>query len=206
MNKKAKLSYYFHACRVQKLISSAFLLLAILLFGNSAYIHAKALLAQFLIALAWERTLEDGAQHKPWPWADTWPVAAIRIGDEAKKLYVLAGASGASLAFGPGHIDGTALPGDKGSIAIGGHRDTHFSKLRDVKLESSIAIQSIKGDWFHYTVESAHVAHSEFDQLTLQSNEHELLLITCYPFDAIAPGGPWRYVVKAIRSDAESET
>jgi hypothetical protein len=25
-----------------------------------------------------------------------------------------------------------------------------------------------------------------------------LTLITCYPFDAIAPGGPQRYVVRAV--------
>jgi len=24
-----------------------------------------------------------------------------------------------------------------------------------------------------------------------------LTLITCYPFDAVDPGGPWRYVVTA---------
>src|SRR5688500_11563212 len=49
--------------------------------ANGAYIHAKAWLAQRLIASAWARTLEGEREVKPWPWADTWPVARLKVID-----------------------------------------------------------------------------------------------------------------------------
>src|SRR5258708_13003664 len=45
--------------------------------GRGAWIQAKAWLAQSLIAHAWTRTLSGERQAKPWPWADTWPVARL---------------------------------------------------------------------------------------------------------------------------------
>jgi sortase A len=34
-------------------------------------------------------------------------------------------------------------------------------------------------------------------------DEKQLVLVTCYPFDTIVPGGPLRYVVTAGLEDAE---
>ena len=45
----------------------------------------------------------------------------------------LAGVSGRTLAFGPGHVDGTPLPGDPGNSVLSGHRDTHFAFLRELR-------------------------------------------------------------------------
>src|SRR5256884_6616698 len=47
--------------------------------GRGAWIQAKAWLAQSLIAHAWARTLSGERQAKPWPWADTWPVARLTV-------------------------------------------------------------------------------------------------------------------------------
>ena len=43
--------------------------------SDGLWIQAKAWLARGLIAHAWSRTLQGEARAKPWPWADTWPVA-----------------------------------------------------------------------------------------------------------------------------------
>ncbi|MFP6625625.1 MAG: sortase, partial [Deltaproteobacteria bacterium] len=94
--------------------------------GGAVYIHAKAELSQVLLKRAWARTLEYGEPSRPWPWADTWPVARLRVPRLGIDQVVLAGASGASLAFAPGHLSGTASPGETGSTVISGHRDTHF--------------------------------------------------------------------------------
>lgn len=75
--------------------------------GSAAYLHAKAWLAQVLLAEAWAATLADGTPHKPWPWADTAPVARLQVPALGVDQIVLAGVSGRSLAFGPGHLDGT---------------------------------------------------------------------------------------------------
>jgi len=79
--------------------------------GQGSYIQAKAWLAQVLIKQAWARTLEGEAQAKPWPWADTWPVARITVPGRDIERFVLAGANGRTIAFGPGHVFGTPLPG-----------------------------------------------------------------------------------------------
>ena len=79
--------------------------------GQASYIHAKAWLAQYLIRAAWERSLATGTTVKPWSWADTWPVARLVAPRQDADLYVLAGDSGRSLAFGPGHRFGTPAPG-----------------------------------------------------------------------------------------------
>src|SRR2546430_13805142 len=92
--------------------------------GRGAWIQAKAWLAQSLIAHAWARTLSGERQAKPWPWADTWPVARLTVPRLGIKRYALAGADGAAMAFGPGHVSGTPLPGEAGNSVIGGHPGT----------------------------------------------------------------------------------
>ncbi len=47
---------------------------------------------------------ETGAPVKPWPWADTHPVARLIAPAQDADVLVLAGASGRTLAFGPGHL------------------------------------------------------------------------------------------------------
>ena len=37
------------------------------------------------------------------------------------------------MAFGPGHLSGTPLPGEAGNAVVSGHRDTHFAFLRGLR-------------------------------------------------------------------------
>ena len=100
-----------------KAVAVLSLLVALSQFGQAGYIHAKAWLAQTLISQAWQKTLAGDTQVKPWPWADTWPVARLSVPARGVELYVLAGSQGRSLAFGPGHVFGTAAPGAAGNVA-----------------------------------------------------------------------------------------
>ena len=97
--------------------------------GSGAYIPAKAWLAQELMQRAWVRGQSGAARPVPWPWADTWPVARLTSKARAVDLIVLAGGSGRTLAFGPGHLSASAMPGETGNTVIAGHRDTHFEFL-----------------------------------------------------------------------------
>jgi len=113
----------------RSLVIIVFGLLAIWNVGQGSYIFAKAELAQWLIASAWQQsTSSDRTQIKPWPWADTWPVARLEMAKHDIDQYVLAGTSGESLAFGPGHIFASAEPTEQGNTVIAAHRDTllHF--------------------------------------------------------------------------------
>ena len=79
-------------------------------FGQGAYIVAKAHVAQWLLHAAWDESRATGIAVKPWPWADTHPVARLMAPTQDSDVLVLAGASGRTLAFGPGHLDGSAMP------------------------------------------------------------------------------------------------
>lgn len=165
-------------------------------YGSALWIEAKARLAQLLIEQAWEQTLTTGQRQKPWNWADTSPVARIYHPATDTDLYVLEGAEGNSLAFGPGHHQATARPGEGTSI-IGGHRDTHFSFLREALLKDELLIQRMDGEWLQYEISDMEVRDSNKQLLVVDRDSHNLYLITCYPFEAIVPGGPLRYMVVA---------
>lgn len=165
--------------------------------GSAAYLHAKAWLGQVLLAEAWAATLADGTPQKPWPWADTAPVARLQVPALGVDQIVLAGVSGRSLAFGPGHLDGTARPGARGHSVLTGHRDTHFRFLQDLEPGTRLRIQKTDGRWQSYRVGSSSVIDAGEARLALGTGRPVVTLVTCYPFDAITPGGPLRYLVSA---------
>ena len=176
----------------KSLIAAAFICLT-----NAAWIPAKAVLAQHLLQQAWQRTLAGERQVKPWPWADTWPVARLQAPRLGVDRIVLAGISGRTLAFGPGHMDGTALPGAPGHSILSGHRDTHFRFLKDLEPGDALRVQGADGAWRAYRVRATEVIDARRARLWPGDATPRLTLVTCYPFDAIAPGGPLRYVVSA---------
>ena len=168
--------------------------------SNAGYIHLKAELAQILMEIAWQKTLNGEANAKPWPWADTWPVARLKSVKLDDDLLVLAGTYGSALAFGPGHMNGTSLPGRVGTSVIAGHRDTHFRFLQVLTPGDSISLQDTSGSWHGYQVHSTSVVDTKANpDWQLDLSRDEIHLVTCYPFDAISTGGPLRFIVKLIR-------
>ncbi len=166
--------------------------------GEGLWIPAKAWLAQLLIAKAWDEAMATRGPVPPWPWADTNPVARLVVPALGVDQIVLAHATGRTLAFGPGHLDGSAAPGMAGLSVISGHRDTNFRFLADVALGTRLRIQRADGTWVDYVVLEMKVVDERMARLPLIGNGPPLLaLTTCYPFDAVAPGGPLRLVVMA---------
>lgn len=164
---------------------------------EGGWILLKAGLAQVLLDRAWADSLATGASVRPWPWADTWPVgrlSASRLGADA---VVLAGASGEALAFGPGLVAGAMAPGSDGHVVIAGHRDTHFAFLAQIREGDQILLEGADGRLRDYRVADARVVDSRDAVITLDVGGPWLTLVACWPFDAIDPGGPLRYVVSA---------
>jgi len=181
----------------RNLIVACLLCLGFWQMGQGAYIPAKAWFAQELMQRAWSRTSDDSDRQAPWPWADTWPVARLSAKSGDVNLIVLAGGSGRTLAFGPGHLSASSLPGESGNSVIAGHRDTHFSFLRDVEMGEYLLIERIGGRKHLYKVIGIDVVDSRRGSLLLDTEAAILSLVTCYPFDARESGGPMRYVVTA---------
>jgi len=165
--------------------------------GQGAYIPAKAWLAQELMLQAWTRMLSGETRVTPWPWADTWPIARLTARSGDVDLIVLAGGSGRTLAFGPGHMSASVMPGEVGNAVIAGHRDTHFQFLKDMQAGDLLLLQSGRGLEYSYEVVGVDIVDSRTGSLLLDIDAAMLSLVTCYPFDAIDAGGPLRYVVTA---------
>jgi sortase A len=164
-----------------------------------AAIHAKARLAQYLLQRAWQRTVAGESHVKPWPWADTWPVARLRVPAHDVDLIVLDGVSGRTLAFGPGYATGSARPGSAGVAIVSGHRDTHFNFLARVRHGDEIRIDTADQPPLWFRVNGTGMVDSRRGAIRSAAEQSTLVLITCYPFDAVVPGGPLRWVVLAER-------
>jgi len=171
-------------------------LAGLVLFGQGAYIHAKALLAQVLLERAFNATIATGHQTKPWSWADTWPVARIEVKRIHARTIVLSGSSGQALAFGPGHVELTPNAGERGVAVYSAHRDTHFAFLKNVAIGDEIDVIRSDGRTFRYRADATSIARFDASGIDPLSGGHELVLSTCWPFDALTPG-PDRYLLHA---------
>lgn len=185
------------ARRTRYLIVACLLGLGFWQLGQGAYIPAKAWVAQELMLRAWDRAGRGAARPAPWPWADTWPVARLLAKAGEVDLIVLAGGSGRTLAFGPGHLSASPLPGERGNSVIAGHRDTHFRFLKDLAVGETLWLETTDGGSHSYEIIDLDVVDARRSSVLLDSDQAMLSLVTCYPFDATEPGGPMRYVVTA---------
>ncbi len=180
------------------------LVLLLLLLGlqqgsEAALIKFKAVVAPVLIERAWHASVQEGgATMRPWPWADTWPVAWMELPGRNVSLPVLSGDSGNVLAFAPGYSRASAGLGTSGLAVIGGHRDTHFAFLEQVRLGERLRIQLADGHWRDYRIAATRVVDTRLEHVQPQRTAEVIELVTCYPFNALAPNGPLRYVVRAV--------
>lgn len=180
----------------------ALALIGVILFGDGAYIHAKAWLAQILLKRAFDRSVATGQPVKPWSWADTWPVARIEVKRIGASAIVLEGTSGQALAFGPGHLHQTVDAGERGVAIYAAHRDTHFRFLRDVAIGDVIDVTRSDGQHFRYRADSSAVVRFDASGLDAAAEGFELVLATCWPFDAVT-SGPERYILHATLIGAD---
>jgi sortase A len=161
--------------------------------GGQVYMSAKAALAAYLIDRAYDRHLESGESPRPWPWADTSPIARLEVPRLGIRRPVLAGASGSSLAFGLGHVSGTAHPGEFGNCAIAGHRDTWAGFLKELRRGDVVRLRTRAGLRRYSVIERLVISKEDLSVLE-PSDDRRLTLVTCYPFSGIL-NSPWRIAV-----------
>ena len=93
-----------------------------------------------------------------------------------------------------------AAPGEAGTAIVSGHRDTHFAVLQELIPGDALFVEGRDGRVLRYVVDELVVADSRTTQVGATDDASTLILITCWPFDALHPGGPLRYVVSARAS------
>jgi sortase A len=169
---------------------------SLMFFGNSIWIFAKAQLAQVLLERAFTQSILRGKPVKAWSWADTYPVARIKINRINAEAIVLNGSSGQAMAFGPALVNETSRPGTRGTSVMAAHRDTHFSFLKNVQIGDLIEVERDDGLSFTYRATQMRIVDWNKSGIDAHAAGFNLVLATCYPFEAITHG-PKRFIVEA---------
>jgi sortase A len=108
---------------------------------------------------------------------------------------VRAGTDARTLRLAIGHIEGTALPGDRGNVGLAGHRDTFFRRLRDIRHGDRIRFVT-PGGTFTYRVARTDIVWPSDVWVLDETADAVLTLVTCYPFSYVG-SAPQRFIVRA---------
>jgi len=104
---------------------------------------------------------------------------------------VVEGTSVADLKAGPGHIRGTALPGEVGNVVLSGHRTTYgapFARFGDLQPGGLVVLET-RDQWLTYTVSGSQIVAPTAIEVTYPvpgeqgavPTEQLLTLTTCHP-------------------------
>ena len=105
---------------------------------------------------------------------------------------VVEGTSVEALKNGPGHISGTAVPGELGNVVVSGHRTTYgapFERFDELVPGSQVVLET-RSQWFTYTVRGSQIVAPTAVEVTYpvpgggpaaQPTERLLTLTTCNP-------------------------
>ena len=159
-------------------------------------IEVKGKVAQVLLAYTWNKSLKESKSFKPWPSFDGSPILKLEIPQYNISQIVLEGTSGQALAFGPAFHKESFLPFENKITAISSHRDSHGEYIKNLEIGDILKLQDLDKNWHTYKIEEFLIVNVK-DAVTI-NKRNRLLLITCYPFDALLSGTPLRYIVSAI--------
>lgn len=124
------------------------------------------------------------------------PAAVLRIPSIELEVPVFNGTDKMSLNRGVGHVAGSELPGTPGNVAIAGHRDSHFRRLKDVLVGDLMEVETLAGT-DQYRISEILIV-DPLDTGVLEPTDADVLtLITCYPFYYVGYA-PDRYIVRGV--------
>lgn len=131
------------------------------------------------------------------PIADGGLIGVLEIPRLGLSSVVDEGVDRKTLLVAVGHVPGTAFPGNRGNVALAGHRDTFFRELGQLHTGDDISLMTLQGA-YRYRVESTRIVDPSAREVLDSSaaGESTLTLITCYPFHYIGPA-PRRFIVVA---------
>jgi len=120
--------------------------------------------------------------------------ATIRIGAVGIEAPVYYGDTEELLKQGVGTYTGGGIPGQNRTILMGGHNNTDFLTLPQVKAGDVIEIETDYGDYFYLVTDAKELRYDDPEALDLYAAEENIVLYTC---TQSIPGGatPWRWFV-----------
>ena len=91
---------------------------------------------------------------------------------------------------------GAGIPGESKTILMAGHNNTFFNDLQSVEVGDVVTIETHYGT-YTYTVERCEVRdYQDTTTYDFTRTDENLILYTCYPFDALG-FTPNRYFIYA---------
>jgi sortase A len=115
-------------------------------------------------------------------------IAKILIPAIGVSKYVVEGTDTDDLRKGPGHYPKTPLPGERGTVAIAGHRTTYgapFRKLNELHGGDRITLEMPYGT-FIYRVQKTQVVDNDAWWITKSVGYNRLVLSACHPLYSAA--------------------
>jgi sortase A len=115
-------------------------------------------------------------------------LAELRIPRIGLRTIVVRGATPADLRAGPGLLDGSPLPGQRGTVAIAGHRTTYGAPFRhlDALRRGDVVTLRLPYASFRYAVEGRRIV-APTDLSVLRRVGHDrLVLSACHPLFSAA--------------------
>jgi sortase A len=112
-------------------------------------------------------------------------------------VMVVEGDGAADLEHAVGHIPGTPLPGERGNVALAGHRDTFFRPLAEIHCGDTLSIATLRGTYRYQVVFTKIVRPADLS-LLYPTGRDTLTLVTCYPFHYLG-AAPMRFIVRAVQ-------
>ena len=148
--------------------------------------------ARAIVALARRSVTADGLV--PAPVIPGAPVARLLIPRLGLDEIVIEGVDEFALNAGPGHLPGSAFPGEPGNSIISAHRDRHFSRLGGISVGDTIVTES-GTHRTRWVVLSKRVIDADAPAL-YRTPDATLTLTTCWPIRYIGTA-PERLLVVA---------
>ena len=184
---------------------------AILLLGYCGFVWVDA----WVFQQRQSRVLQQLLDRHPWPSDASVQLRPVRstpvppaiaasglIGRiEIPRLHfsaiVIEGDDSKTLRRAVGHIGGSPLPGQRGNVALTGHRDTFFRPLKNIRRDDIIVVTTLQGEYRYRVVSTKVVGPNDVAVLNPSVNQI-LTLVTCYPFYFVG-AAPDRFIVRAER-------
>jgi sortase A len=135
--------------------------------------------AQALLEKEFTPALLNGVAPVGYPIESGTPVALIEIKDINVRRVVVEGTRAEELAKGPGHLVGSAIPGQPGTSAILGRSSRYgsaFSRLDELKAGQEVTVTTAQGVHTYEVVDST--LRSANDSAAFTGERNMLLLIT----------------------------
>lgn len=183
--------------KIISFIACCMIALALVSLARVSATPLKAAVGHYLLNTAWEKTLNTGVRSRPWASADFNLIGKLTIPRLGISRVVLSNASGEAMSWGVGSVIPTRRSSINLPTILAGHRDTHMKFMSHLQIGDRLEFQKFDGSTKFYKITISKVTTTP--QLTLNeqvSGNHQLVLTTCWPFNAIQ-SGPERFVVVA---------